>query len=221
MADYYGNNDWRDYLAHYGVKGMKWRKHKYTSNVNGEYQYSSVFNRLGEAADSLRKQGKSSVKSTRRALRRANVEGRLQRLGYNVTKGAQSKASSVKKAVSRKLDNKGNNYLSAAKRARDGGDVDSYYRFIRGYNQTIGGKRHKKRTGSEVREVKDGVNTKRINALRNVKVGVGDKVTGAKQRITSAKIAGGIQGRSSSKPLKRKKKVASGGTGVNRREKRK
>lgn len=31
MEEYYGNNDWRDYLAHYGVKGMKWhhRKHQY------------------------------------------------------------------------------------------------------------------------------------------------------------------------------------------------
>lgn len=26
--EYYGNNDWRDYLAHYGVKGMKWGEHK-------------------------------------------------------------------------------------------------------------------------------------------------------------------------------------------------
>lgn len=25
--EYYGNNDWRDYLAHYGVKGMKKGKH--------------------------------------------------------------------------------------------------------------------------------------------------------------------------------------------------
>ena len=25
--EYYGANDWRDYLAHYGVKGMKWDKH--------------------------------------------------------------------------------------------------------------------------------------------------------------------------------------------------
>ena len=24
---YYGNNDYRDYLAHYGIKGMKWGKH--------------------------------------------------------------------------------------------------------------------------------------------------------------------------------------------------
>lgn len=26
--DYYGRNDYRDYLAHYGVKGMKWKKRK-------------------------------------------------------------------------------------------------------------------------------------------------------------------------------------------------
>lgn len=25
--EYYGANDWRNYLAHYGVKGMKWDKH--------------------------------------------------------------------------------------------------------------------------------------------------------------------------------------------------
>ena len=41
MGEYYGNNDWRDYLAHYGVKGMKWRKHKYVSNTNGDYMYNT------------------------------------------------------------------------------------------------------------------------------------------------------------------------------------
>ena len=39
--DYYGNNDWRDYLAHYGVKGMKWRKHRYLrTDGNGHYEYN-------------------------------------------------------------------------------------------------------------------------------------------------------------------------------------
>lgn len=28
MDEYYGNNDYRDYLIHYGVKGMKWGIHK-------------------------------------------------------------------------------------------------------------------------------------------------------------------------------------------------
>lgn len=39
MEEYYGNNDWRDYLAHYGVKGMKWKKHKYITGENGHYTY--------------------------------------------------------------------------------------------------------------------------------------------------------------------------------------
>lgn len=31
MNEYYGGNDWRDYhLAHYGVKGMKWKNHQYS-----------------------------------------------------------------------------------------------------------------------------------------------------------------------------------------------
>lgn len=51
--DYYGNNDWRDYLAHYGVKGMKWRKHKYKDKIGDIYEYAS--GKLGE--------GKMAVKN--------------------------------------------------------------------------------------------------------------------------------------------------------------
>ena len=39
MTEYYGHNDYRDYLAHYGVKGMKWGKHLYDSVVNDVYRY--------------------------------------------------------------------------------------------------------------------------------------------------------------------------------------
>lgn len=51
--DYYGNNDWRDYLAHYGVKGMKWRHHKYkdeNGSINSstyEYNVGRITGRLG------------------------------------------------------------------------------------------------------------------------------------------------------------------------------
>lgn len=34
--DYYGRNDYRDYLAHYGVKGMKWKKRKRRSLTSEE-----------------------------------------------------------------------------------------------------------------------------------------------------------------------------------------
>lgn len=51
MADYYGNNDWRDYLAHYGVKGMKWRKHKYKDKIGDIYEYAS--GKLGEGGRAI------------------------------------------------------------------------------------------------------------------------------------------------------------------------
>lgn len=35
-AVYYGNNDYRDYLAHHGVKGMKWGKHLF-GRITGSY----------------------------------------------------------------------------------------------------------------------------------------------------------------------------------------
>ena len=40
MSEYYGNNDYRDYLAHYGVKGMKWRNHKYLKKIGDFYEYN-------------------------------------------------------------------------------------------------------------------------------------------------------------------------------------
>lgn len=33
MNTFYPENDYRNYLAHYGVKGMKWRKHKKDRNL--------------------------------------------------------------------------------------------------------------------------------------------------------------------------------------------
>lgn len=38
----YGGNDYRDYLAHYGIKGMKWKNHQYAGIVNGEYVYNNI-----------------------------------------------------------------------------------------------------------------------------------------------------------------------------------
>ena len=52
MADYYGNNDWRDYLAHYGVKGMKWRKHK-KKDLNSAL--GDAISKISDSADTKRR----------------------------------------------------------------------------------------------------------------------------------------------------------------------
>lgn len=67
--EYYGRNDYRDYLAHYGVKGMKWKKGRKTltpeeirairrnrlrermaSNENANARMEARANRLNRAA---------------------------------------------------------------------------------------------------------------------------------------------------------------------------
>lgn len=48
-AIYYGNNDYRDYIAHYGVKGMKWKDHLYRAiDAAGNYVYDTA-SKIGRA----------------------------------------------------------------------------------------------------------------------------------------------------------------------------
>lgn len=250
--DYYGNNDWRDYLAHYGVKGMKWRKHKYLSNVNGDYQYSSVFNGIGDMSNALRKGARSRLNSTKRALRYAAFKGQLRRFGnsvYNrvtgrkgasvgnsvgnasnmVGKDVRAKVKSTRRATrlasikGRLLktgatlqDQIGKRYLKKAVKRRKAGDVDGYYENIRKYNNTASGKRRSKRTGHEVSEIREGATRKVVSARRNLKEGVGNKGIALKRNVANAVINSGVKSKSRQKPLKRKKTVTSGGSGVKR-----
>lgn len=50
---YYGNNDYRDYLAHFGVKGMKWGKHLFGEDKNQFHSETTagVYKNLKRSAD--------------------------------------------------------------------------------------------------------------------------------------------------------------------------
>lgn len=58
--EYYGNNDWRDYLAHYGVKGMKWRNHKYAKKIGDWYDYNITGQGYLRDADAYNKLSRDS-----------------------------------------------------------------------------------------------------------------------------------------------------------------
>lgn len=47
--EYYGSNDYRDYLSHYGVKGMKWKNHRYVTEeiVRGGVRMRVIRDRKG------------------------------------------------------------------------------------------------------------------------------------------------------------------------------
>ena len=98
--EYYGNNDWRDYLAHYGVKGMKWRHHKYKTDssylneggVSGYQVYDTKKGRLVYNHSTTKKPkliGTSSYyKSAARSFkRRADVAGDFAKASYKDIRG--------------------------------------------------------------------------------------------------------------------------------------
>ena len=69
---YYGGNDYRDYLAHYGVKGMKWGKHLfdwYDSHSGG--RLTTILN-TRKTANQIRKDSKTGGRY-RTNWRRANL----------------------------------------------------------------------------------------------------------------------------------------------------
>lgn len=42
MSTFYGKNDYRNYLMHYGVPGMRWRRHKYTGSGSEDFNYTTL-----------------------------------------------------------------------------------------------------------------------------------------------------------------------------------
>ena len=59
---YYGGNDYRDYIAHYGVKGMKWGKHLFDlyDNLSGG-RLTTIIN-TRQTANQLRKDARTGGK---------------------------------------------------------------------------------------------------------------------------------------------------------------
>lgn len=86
MIEYYGNNDWRDYLVlkHYGVKGMKWgkRKKRNTNNfINGDNNFTAG-NSTERKKEDARK--KANSKFNRRPIVGTRRLGRKKRIDNNV-----------------------------------------------------------------------------------------------------------------------------------------
>lgn len=78
--EYFGNNDYRDYLAHSGVKGMRWKKHKYTGIVNGSYVYdiaggNSRTRSIAKRAGEIKNPSKAYIDQVNR-LQRSLIDAR-------------------------------------------------------------------------------------------------------------------------------------------------
>lgn len=99
--EYYGNNDWRDYLAHHGVKGMKWKDHKYTGIVNGEYLYGNLKTKSGGVKrNSL---STSSFISSGKKPRSKAYESRVNEINESIS-NALSRNASAKKTSDAKTE---------------------------------------------------------------------------------------------------------------------
>lgn len=83
MVEYYGNNDYRDYLMHYGVKGMKWGKHL-------KAKAYELKGRAGSAIDDY-KIAKERKKLATENNRQANLRGARKQILYSHAVGDAKK----------------------------------------------------------------------------------------------------------------------------------
>lgn len=114
----YGNNDYRNYLAHYGVKGMKWGHHKNESTIGGAGNINAAptggGTRIGPVNFRLGQDTSTSLKPTRGnnsrvslftlakiAFGRSNVKKSIERIGSSVISTVKKYVSAGVKAISR------------------------------------------------------------------------------------------------------------------------
>jgi hypothetical protein len=74
--DYYGDNDYRDYLAHYGKKGMKWGKKK----KPGVLEKLADERRYERAKNNMLKAGTQLVMNRNKPVTKKLIDGRVQRV---------------------------------------------------------------------------------------------------------------------------------------------
>lgn len=109
MADYYGNNDWRDYLAHHGILGQKWGKRNGPPYPLDGSDHSASEKKAGwrkslggGESSSVRKKRRYITKETKRASKRYDKEIRksdkeVTRAGKKYEKAAAKGSGSVNK----------------------------------------------------------------------------------------------------------------------------
>lgn len=74
--EYYGNNDYRDYLAHYGKKGMKWGKKK----KPGILEKLADEKRYERAKNNMLKAGTQFAINSNKPVTKKLIDGRVQRV---------------------------------------------------------------------------------------------------------------------------------------------
>lgn len=98
--EYYGFNDWRDYhLAHYGVKGMKWGEHKFSSTqlyqlIKRRRKYSELERRRAYARDNFNPGGGFSL-NVKKKKNKASKKTTLTQLDSNVEKNKANTAEAA------------------------------------------------------------------------------------------------------------------------------
>ena len=108
----------KNYLVHYGIKGMKWKNHTYKSIVGGEYIYDTA--QITNTAAQMKKQGythdeiKATIRSNMANTRAANASPGGNYSG-SMNRAKQTVASQNKPQTTASTNNKYQSELNKAK----------------------------------------------------------------------------------------------------------
>lgn len=135
--EYYGNNDYRDYLEHYGVKGMKWGKHlfgllggnyrdqyrSYSSKAPTQKKFSNIVSGGASNASSYASKKKKEYESiTSKANHYKNISRSLSNTSNKYSAKASEMTNAARKASEKKRISataRANEVLMAERRRRE------------------------------------------------------------------------------------------------------